>query len=248
MIKYTIVYFLFGMLFLCLHGSAYAGDSRLSLEAAAFSQGPEQNGLPTEWEKIRFIGMLRYTQYSFVHDEGVRVVKAVSDNAASGIAHSFIVNVKEYPFITWRWKIKNLIKKNTIDTKDGDDYPARLYVMFSYDPRHYTHTERLLFHFIQKFYQRVIPARALCYVWSTKTPAGTIEPSPYTPWVQTVVVEQGKKNLNKWQFEERHVYEDYKKAFGHEPPAVMGIGIMTDADSTGEEATAYYGDVRFWKQ
>jgi len=37
--------------------------------------------------------------------------------------------------------------------------------------------------------------------------------------------------------------EDYKQAFGKEPPMISGIAIMTDTDNTGESATAYYGDI-----
>jgi len=53
--------------------------------------------------------------------------------------------------------------------------------------------------------------------------------------------------LNQWGNEERNVYEDYKKAFGEEPPMISGIAIMTDTDNTGESATAYYGDIVFKK-
>ena len=45
--------------------------------------------------------------------------------------------------------------------------------------------------------------------------------------------------------EERNVYDDYKRAFGEEPPIVNGVAIMTDTDDTGETATAYYGDIVF---
>jgi hypothetical protein len=43
------------------------------------------------------------------------------------------------------------------------------------------------------------------------------------------------------------VLEDYRKAFGAEPPLMAGIAIMTDADNTEESATAWYGDIRFKK-
>jgi len=47
--------------------------------------------------------------------------------------------------------------------------------------------------------------------------------------------------------EERNVFEDYKKAFGEEPPMISGVAIMTDTDNTGEKTTAYYGDIIFKK-
>ena len=61
------------------------------------------------------------------------------------------------------------------------------------------------------------------------------------------VVESGAEKLNQWVSEKRNVYEDYKKAFGQEPPMISGVAIMTDTDNTGESATAYYGDILFKK-
>ena len=62
-----------------------------------------------------------------------------------------------------------------------------------------------------------------------------------------IVVESGEAKLNQWVNEERNIYEDYKKAFGEEPPMISGFAIMTDTDNTGESATAYYGDIVFKK-
>jgi hypothetical protein len=60
-----------------------------------------------------------------------------------------------------------------------------------------------------------------------------------------IVVESGESKLNQWVTEERNLYEDYKKAFSHEPPIISGVAIMTDTDNTGESAIAYYGDILF---
>jgi hypothetical protein len=72
-------------------------------------------------------------------------------------------------------------------------------------------------------------------------------PNPYTNRVIMIVVESGETKLNQWVSEERNIFEDYKKAFGQEPPMISGIAIMTDTDNTGESATAYYGDILFRK-
>ena len=48
-----------------------------------------------------------------------------------------------------------------------------------------------------------------------------------------------------WVDEERNIYEDYKKAFGEEPPMINGVATMSNTDNTKEPATAYYGDIVF---
>ena len=44
------------------------------------------------------------------------------------------------------------------------------------------------------------------------------------------------------------IYEDYKKAFGENPPKISGVAIMTDTDNTKESAIAYFGDIIFKKK
>jgi hypothetical protein len=63
-----------------------------------------------------------------------------------------------------------------------------------------------------------------------------------------IVVESGLDRVGQWIEEQRNVYEDYKQAFGEEPPLVNGVAIMTDTDNTGEEATAFYGDIGFKRE
>lgn len=77
---------------------------------------------------------------------------------------------------------------------------------------------------------------------------GISVPNPYTDQVHMIVVESGPAKLNAWITEERNVYEDYKRAFGEEPPMISGVAIMTDTDDTGESAEAYYGDIVFKKR
>jgi hypothetical protein len=62
-----------------------------------------------------------------------------------------------------------------------------------------------------------------------------------------IVVESGATRLNEWVSYERNLYEDFKKAFGYEPPMISGVAIMTDTDNTGESTIVYYGDIMFRK-
>ncbi len=77
---------------------------------------------------------------------------------------------------------------------------------------------------------------------------GSTMPNAYTDRVIMVVMESGSDKLNTWITEKRNIYEDYKAAFGHEPPIITGIAIMTDTDNTKESATAYYGDIIFTRR
>jgi hypothetical protein len=50
--------------------------------------------------------------------------------------------------------------------------------------------------------------------------------------------------LNQWLDYKRNISEDYERAFGEPPGALVGIGIMTDSDNTHSTTRAWYGPVR----
>jgi hypothetical protein len=58
-----------------------------------------------------------------------------------------------------------------------------------------------------------------------------------------IVVGTGRDRLGTWRAFERHYVDDYRRAFGAAPGRLIGIGIMTDTDNTGESVEAYYGDI-----
>jgi len=87
------------------------------------------------------------------------------------------------------------------------------------------------------------PIGAINYIWASHAPVGKIVPNAYTDRVRMIVVESGKMKAGAWVSESRNIFDDYKTAFGKEPPMITGIAIMTDSDNTGESALAYYGDI-----
>jgi len=46
-----------------------------------------------------------------------------------------------------------------------------------------------------------------------------------------------------WRHEQRNYLEDYRNFFHSSTPDTMGVAVMTDADNTISEATAWYGDI-----
>src|SRR4030042_300078 len=167
--------------------------------------------------------------------------------SASGLTREIKIDPKEYPVIQWRWKVSNILKNGDVNRKEGDDYPARIYITFEYDPSKLGFFEKVKYETIRLLYGQYPPLNAINYIWESKTPVGTIVPNPYTDRVKIIVLESGEAKLNQWVNEERNVYEDYKNAFGEEPPMISGVEIMTDTQNTGGSATAYYGDILFSK-
>ncbi len=217
------------------------------LEVGKFSVASEGSALPDGWKPLTFKKIEKHTTYQLVKDGGATVVKAVSEASASGLTREIKINLKEYPVVQWRWKVTNVLKKGDVTRKEGDDYPARIYITFEYDSGKVGFFDKAKYETARLLYGQYPPIGAINYIWESKAPKGTVAPNPYADQVKMIVVESGTAGLNQWMTEERNVYEDYKKAFGEEPSMISGIAIMTDTDNTGESATAYYGDIVFKK-
>jgi hypothetical protein len=233
-----------GLLLLPLSDQAFSLDV---IEVGKFSTETMGDLLPSGWKSLTFKKIKKHTIYTLVLDNDMVVIKAVAEASASGLTREIKINPKEYPFVQWRWKASNILKKGDVNKKEGDDYPARIYITFEYDPSKLSFFEKMKYETVRLFYGQYPPLSAINYIWESKAPVGTIVPNPYTDRVKMIVVESGEAKLNQWVNEEKNIYEDYQKAFGEEPPIISGIAIMTDTDNTAESATTYYGDIVFKK-
>ncbi|HEY5973744.1 MAG TPA: DUF3047 domain-containing protein [Geobacteraceae bacterium] len=164
------------------------------------------------------------TVYTLVTDGDRTVLKAESRHAASGLIKKVSVDPQKLPLLRWTWKVAHSLKKEDVKSKKGDDFAARVYVVF---PRG------------ALFWK----TRAINYVWANKLAKGTAVPSPYTKNAMIVAVETGDDRAGSWLSEERNVYEDYRQLFGEEPPTVGAVAVMSDTDDTEDEVTAWFGDI-----
>ncbi len=232
----------FTLLFL-FTGIVHAGDM---LVVGPFSESTENQGaLPGNWEPLTFGKIERHTRYSLIREQGTMVVKAESNASASGLIRKISIDPKAYPVIQWRWKISNVYAKGDVSKKSGDDYPARIYIAFAYDPDRVGLFEKAKFAAVKAIYGEYPPISAINYIWGSHAPVGTRVPNPFVDRVKMIVVESGPARANTWISEERNIYEDYKALFSEEPPMISGVAIMTDSDNTGESAEAYFGDIVF---
>ena len=192
-----------------------------SAVAATMVVGDFSHGDLSGWEDKKFSGQ---TIYTLVEDQGHRVLKAESKESASGLFKKVKVDPRAYPMLRWSWKVDHIIEKGQAGTRAGDDYAARIYVLF---PGTF-------------FWQ----TKSINYIWANKLPRGQSVPNAFAPDnVIMVAVESGPEKVGLWVEEERNIYNDYKRLFGKDPPRIGAVAIMTDSDNTKEAATAFYGDI-----
>ncbi len=215
------------------------------LHVGTFSSAEAGGPYPDSWKPLTFEKIKEHTEYSLVDDNGTVVVKAESNGSSSGLTREMTIDPKMYPIVEWRWKVGNVLKNGDVTRKAGDDYPARLYITFEYDGDKVGFFEKAKYETIRLFRGQYPPIGAINYIWESKSPVGTIVANPYTDRVQMIVMESGPAKVGQWVTESRNIYEDYKKAFGEDPPMISGVAVMTDTDNTKESAVAWFGDIVF---
>jgi len=222
-------------------------QSSSEIEVGMFSREQPGDSLPAGWKPLAFKNIEQHTVYTLVKDEEMVVIKALANASASGLVREIRIEPVEYPIVQWRWKVSNILKKGDVHKKEGDDYPARIYVTFAYDASKLNFFEKIKYEILRLFYGQYPPLAAINYIWESHAPVGMMVPNPFTNRVMMIVVESGENKVHQWVCEERNILEDYRKAFHETPPMISGVAIMTDTDNTGESATAYYGDILFKK-
>lgn len=195
---------------------AWGEESRIPI--GRFSQGDL-----TGWQPKVFSGKTHYELRSIDHR---RALYAKSHGTASGLYFKTHVDLHKTPYLNWSWQVENILPGHDERSKGGDDYPARLYVVFS---------GGLLF-------WRTL---AINYVWSSNQPTGSQWPNAYTANARMIAVHAGKADLGRWVREKRNVLADYRRLFGADPGPVDAVALMTDTDNTHLKASAWYGDIWF---
>lgn len=178
------------------------------------------------WQSKSFQGE---TDYQLVSDNGHQVVKAESEASASGLYREITIDLQKTPWLHWRWKIANTLTDIDETTRAGDDYPARVYVVFSGG---------------LAFWR----TRTVVYVWSSQQPQGSHWHNAFTDNARVIAVQSGSDKAGRWQSESRNVRADYEKLFGESVDEADAVAIMTDTDNSGQSATAWYGNIRFSDQ
>ena len=174
----------------------------------------------TGWESKVFKGK---TDYQLLQENGRTVVKAVSRAAASGMVRKIHFDPSTHRYLRWSWKVAHTIQHGNETTKVGDDFAARIYVIFP-----------------GRFFWQM---KAINYIWANRLPVGEHVPNPFTSGAMMLAVESGNSKSGQWQLEERDLLADYRLLFGADPQSADAIAIMTDTDNTGENAEAWYGDI-----
>ena len=166
------------------------------------------------------------TNYTVGSNENGNYLKAIANNAASGLGKEVKINLNKTPIINITWKVEKDLPGIKENTKKGHDFAARVFV-------------------IKKTGATPLSNRAINYVFSSNNEVGFNSPSPYTKKSIDNVLATTKENLNKWVTVRANVKEDFKKFHNLDVNELDGLAIMSDTDNSKLEAITYYQNIYF---
>ena len=159
-------------------------------------------------------------------NENGNYLKAVADNAASGLGKKVIIDLNSTPFINITWKIEKDLKGINEKSKKGHDFAARVFV-------------------IKKTGATALSNRAINYVFSSNENIGDNWPSPYTKKSIDNVLSTTNENFNEWVTVKANVKEDFKKFHDLDVNEIDGVAIMADTDNSKNKSISYYQSIYF---
>ena len=184
-----------------------------------------ENELSTlEVRKVR--GADAKTIYTIGKNKNGNYLKAVADNAASGLGKEIKIDLDATPYINITWKVEKDLKGIKENTKKGHDFAARVFA-------------------VKKTGATPLSNRAINYVFSSNNEIGFSSPSPYTKKSIDNVLSTTKNNLNQWVTVKANVKEDFKKFHDLDVNELDGLAIMSDTDNSKMKAIAYFQNIYF---
>ena len=177
--------------------------------------------------KVRKVrGADNKTVYSVGFNENGNYLKAIADNAASGLGKEMEVNLNETPFINITWKVEEDLSGIKENSKKGHDYAARVFV-------------------IKKTGSTALSNRAMNYVYSSNNNINDYWASPFTKKSIDFVLSTTKNELNEWVTVKTNVREHFKKFHNIDVIELSGVAIMSDTDNSKLKTISYYQNIYF---
>ena len=166
------------------------------------------------------------TIYTVGKNEKGNYLRAVANNAASGLGKEIKINLNATPILNITWKVEKDLSGINEQTKKGHDFAARIFV-------------------IKKTGATPLSNRAINYVFSSNNDINQSNPSPYTNKSIDYVLSTTKKNLNEWVTVKANVKEHFKKFHNLDVNELNGVAIMADTDNSKLNSISYYQNIYF---
>ena len=224
-----------------LRSAAVDPAAEPAIAATPWAQAPAGGAAPV-WRHYKLPGK-QPTRFSSIRYDGRNTMAVNSESSASMLRRVVHVEPADLASVRFSWQVPELMAQADMALRETDDSPVRIVLIFEGDRSKFSAKNAMLSELARTLTGEELPYATLMYVWCNTRPVGSVIANPRTDRVRKLVVESGIGKLKQWVDYERNIRADYQAAFGEEPGALVGIGIMSDSDNTRSTTRAWYGPV-----
>lgn len=172
------------------------------------------------WREVSYRGLTTYVAQA---DSVEMYLHADARGTNSALFYS-IPSHTEVSELRWRWRVLRHPAGANTSAKRSDDRAAAVFVLV---------------------HRSIFPwrTRGLLYQWANGGECGRWSSSPYAPGIKVITLENAPAD-SVWRSERRNLQEDLRAAFESVPADIEAIGVLCDADNTGDRAIADFGSLR----
>lgn len=223
---------------------AQAADGALVPFSSATTDQP-----PAPWRVVGVPGgKIPITSFSMAEVDGRKVLRVATSKSYGNVVHDLPLGANATGLrLTWRWRLEVALQGADLQTRQGDDSPLKVCVLFDMPLEKLGVIERNLLRMARAASSEKLPSATLCYVWDDTLKVATLLPNAYTSRVRLMVASSGHQHLGQWVVQSRDLAADFRQAFGAESqamPPVLAILVGGDADNTAGHSLGYVDDVR----
>ena len=194
------------------------------------------------WEFQNFPGKKR-TQYQLAKVQQTSLVKATANQSASMLRKRLKLAPEKYKSVKMAWSVLVKAKNAKVSQGNLDDSSMRLVLAFDGDKSKWSAKDAVLSELSELMTGEPMPYATLMYVLCDECQEGAVIMNQKTSRIRYLVVGKASGFEGKWQFLKRNIHEDYFKTFQEAPGELVSMGIMTDADNSKTQTSAWYGPV-----
>lgn len=215
--------------FICSSTSASEIPSKDIYPITTFTDEELAKGEPIGWKVHKGIcrEIRNKTTPRLIQSEGKNMLYINANDSGSITFKPVHLSPEEYPFLSWKWKVSNIIPDSREKEVGGDDYPAAVCIVYS-----------------KSFFSLLFGKyKILIYAYGNNVQVGERYKSPCEARARFIIVESGDKDTGKWLSYKVNHYKDYVREFGEEPPRVTYVGLQSNADRSHGQVEAWYTDI-----
>ena len=185
------------------------------------------------------------TSYSARQTDGRWVIHAQSEGSASMYRRALRIEAGQVGKLNFSWKVSSLLPEADVRQSETEDAVVKVMLAFDGDPGRLSPRARMMFDLMQTLTGETPPFATLMYVWDNQAEVDSVVVNKRSDRVRKIVLESGPAHLGQWRSYERDLRADFRRAFGEDPGALIGVAVMTDSDNTRSRAEAWYGPISF---